>query len=151
MTFEFPIEPGRIFSFARSVGDTDAVYRDQLFGRISGEPLVTPPTFVRSVEHYEPSPAEATSGSDDSAGEDTRNSDPDGASTGPAEQHFEYLAPFRAGQRVSVHTRPGEGWRKRGRSGSLEFFETVTEYRDGEDVLVRSRKVSVHLLDGPPA
>jgi hypothetical protein len=150
MTFGFPVEPGRIFSFARSVGDTDAVYRDQLFGRVSGEPLVTPPTFVRSAEHYEPSPAEAPSGSDEWADEDTSDSDPDGASTVHAEQHFEYLAPFRAGQRVTVHTRPGQTWRKRGRTGSLEFFETVTEYRDGEDVLVRSRKVSVRLLDGPP-
>ena len=137
MTVEFPVEPGRIFSFARSVGDTDPVYRDQLFDRSQGEPVTTPPTFVRSAEHYEPLEHPPPPG----------GSDPDGASTVHAEQHFEFLAPFRMGDRVSVHTRPGRTWTKVGRSGALAFFETVTEYRGADDaVLVRARKVSVRLL-----
>lgn len=140
MAFDFPVEPGRVLSFARSLGDTSSVYRDQLFGRPDGEPLVTPPTFVRSAEHYQPE------------GEPPRGDDPDGAATVHAEQHFEYLAPFRAGDRVSVHSRPGRSWTKQGRSGRLRFSETVVEYRNGKDeVLVRARKVSVRLLgEGPP-
>jgi hypothetical protein len=136
VAFDFPIEPGRVFSFARSVGDEDPVYRDQIFGPAAGDPLVTPPTFVRSAEHYQPAGAPAVPA--------------DQASTVHAEQHFEYLAPFRMGDRVTVDTRPGEIWRKQGRSGALEFFETLTEYRDSSGaVLVRARKVSVRLLDGP--
>jgi hypothetical protein len=146
VTFEFPVEPGRIFSFARSLGDTDRVYRAQLFGQAAGEPLATPPTFVRSAQHYEPVPAGGHFGAEHGA----RGGDPDGASTVHAEQHFEYLAPFRMGQRVVVNTRPGKTWRKQGRAGDLEFYETVTEYCDGDDnVLVRSRKVSVRLPNRP--
>jgi hypothetical protein len=148
VTFVFPVEPGRIFSFARSVGDTDPVFSEQLFGRTTGDPVVTPPTFVRSAEHYQPVPPGSAPAVTDADGGNSSSDAPDGASTVHAEQHFEYLAPFRAGDRVSVQTRPGRRWTKQGRSGTLAFFETVTEYRDSDDlVLVRARKVSVRLLD----
>lgn len=144
MGFDFPVEPGRILSFARSVGDDDPAYRAQLYAAPRGRTLVTPPTFVRTADHYDPDRTRA--GQEGFGAPDGTGGFVDGANAVHAEQHFEYLAPFRAGDRVHVETTPGRTWTKHGRSGRLEFYETLTEFRnDAGDVLVRARKVSVRL------
>jgi hypothetical protein len=53
MSFQFPVEPGQVLVFATSVADRDPVYEAQLGSR-DGVPLVVPPTFVRSAEHFDP-------------------------------------------------------------------------------------------------
>lgn len=147
MEFEFPVEPGRIYTFARSVGDLDPVYADQLLLADPGAPLVTPPTFVRSADHYDPArprPGAASPGAPDGTGGFV-----DGSNVLHAEQHFEYLRPFRVGDRVRVRIAPGRTWTRQGRSGGLHFYETVTEYCDhAGEVLVRARKTSVRLPEG---
>jgi hypothetical protein len=147
MEFEFPIEPGRICTFARSVGDHDAVYAEQLLPTASGTPLVTPSTFVRSADHYDPT--RPRPGADAPGAPDGTGGFVDGSNALHAEQHFEYLGSFRAGDRVRVQTSPGRTWTKEGRSGQLQFYETVTEYSNSDgEVLLRARKVSVRLPDG---
>jgi hypothetical protein len=137
MSFTAPIEAGLVMLFARSLGDADPVYGDQLTAG-PGKPLVTPPTFVRALDQFDPHSSTRPSL--------PRVSHTFGGSTDivHAEQHFEYFAPFHAGEHVVVEAFAGGSWSKRGRSGRLDFTETVTEYRrqDGE-LLVRARKVSV--------
>lgn len=142
MSYTAPAEAGMVALFARSVGDVAAVYTEQLT-HTPGQPLVTSPTFVRALDHFDPTSR-------------TRprlpHESPDfggSADMVHAEQHFEYLAPFRAGEHVTVTTRPGETWSKQGRSGRLEFSEAVTEYcNPAGEVLVRARKISVRTLGG---
>jgi hypothetical protein len=67
-----------------------------------------------------------------------------GGSVLHAEQHFEYVAPIRVGDVLTVVVRDGRSWTKQGRSGQLCFHEIVKEYRDGDgQVRVRSRMVLV--------
>jgi hydroxyacyl-ACP dehydratase HTD2-like protein with hotdog domain len=140
MSFEVPVEPGLLHVFARSVGDDDPAYRAQLFV-LRGEAVTAPLTYTRAVaEHF------------DDAGELRRG--PDGTPLPPggsddrfhAEQHFEYLRPLRAGERLTATTRPGAITRKQGRAGLLEFTETHTDFLDDDgNVVVRSRKVGVQI------
>jgi hypothetical protein len=139
MPFEAPVEAGLVMLLARSVGDDDPVYLQQLRAA-PHQTLVTPPTFVRTLEHFNP---EST----------TRPHLPRevpefGGSTDTVhvEQHFDYIAPFRQGELVTAITTVGEPWSKTGRSGRLDFTETITEYCNADgDVLVRARKVSVRI------
>jgi hypothetical protein len=139
MAYEAPIEPSHVMLFARSVGDLDACYGDQLWAE-AGTPLITPPTFVRALDHFDPvSPTRPTLPKQ----EPGRGGRTD---TVHAEQHFEYLGPFRAGDRIVVASFAGGAWTKQGRSGTLDFSETVTEYRNQlGDLLVRARKISVQM------
>ena len=140
MTYTAPVEAGMVMLFARSVGDTDPVYGDQLTAG-PRDPLVAPPTFVRALDHFDPESSTRP--------RLPRVSSEFGGSTDMvhAEQHFEYFAPFHAGDLVEVEASAGRTWTKQGRSGVLDFTETVTEYRrqDGE-LLVRARKVSVRTI-----
>ena len=139
MPYEALVEAGLVMLLARSVGDEDPIYANQLRST-AGQTLVTPPTFVRALEHFNPKsttrphlPREVPEfgGSTD---------------TVHVEQHFEYLAPFRQGELVTITTLPGGMWSKTGRSGRLDFTETTTEYCNANgDVLVRARKVSVQI------
>jgi len=140
MTFEFPVEPGQVLLFARSVGDYDSVYDSQLYAS-PGAPLVAPPTFFWSCEHFNPESDTRPLLPCKEAGQGGRSD------MVHAEQHFEYFQPMRAGERVVVETFPGANWTKPGRSGMLEFRETVTEFRNHVGQLkARARKVSVRIL-----
>jgi hypothetical protein len=140
MPYDAPIEAGLVMLLARSVGDDSPVYVKQLRSA-PGQALVTSPTFVRALEHFNPTSI-------------TRPNLPRevpefGGSTDTVhvEQHFEYIAPFRQGEFVTVKTSQGEPWSKSGRSGRLDFTETTTEYCSADgDVLVRARKVSVRIV-----
>ena len=120
MSYEAPVEPGLVLIFARSVGDVDPCYEAQLYAQ-AGTPMVTPPTFVRALDHFDP---ESTTRPTLPRQEPGRGGSSDVVH---AEQHFEYIAPFRAGDRVVVESFAGDAWTKDGRSGRLEFAETVTE------------------------
>jgi hypothetical protein len=136
------VEPGHVLLFARSVGDVDRCYQAQLSAAV-GTPLVTPPTFVRALDHFDPESTTRPTLPRQEAGRGGRSD------TVHAEQHFEYVAPFRASDRVVVESFAGDSWTKNGRSGRLEFTETVTEYRNQEGaLLVRARKVSVRTSGG---
>jgi hypothetical protein len=84
MSFQFPVGPRQALVFARGVRDIDPV-REARPGSRGGTPLVAPPTFVRSAEHFD--------------------------------------------------------W-----AGALEFFETVTEFRDQSGELCAGvRKATVQI------
>jgi hypothetical protein len=142
MSFTFPVESGHALLFARSVGDRDPCYEQQLDAS-PGTSLVLPPTFTCSAEHFDPEsttrpqlPAERA----DFGGSADRVH---------AEQHFEYYEPLRVGEQTSVDSFPGRTWTKEGRSGLLEFTETITEFRTAAGALaVRARKVGVRIV-GP--
>jgi hydroxyacyl-ACP dehydratase HTD2-like protein with hotdog domain len=140
MPFEVPVEPGLLHVFARSVGDGHVAYRSQLFCA-PGQPVIAPLTYTRAVAEHFDEHQELRRGPD---GERI----PPGGSPDRfhAEQHFEYLRPLRAGERLTATTRPGAVTRKQGRAGVLEFTETHTDFLDDDgEVVVRTRKVGVRV------
>ncbi|OHV64851.1 hypothetical protein BCD48_37010 [Pseudofrankia sp. BMG5.36] len=129
--------------FARSVGDVDPCYETQL-GAEPGTALVTPPTFVAALDHFDPAGKTRPTLPRNEPGHGGRTD------TVHAAQYFDYLAPLRVGDRIVVATFAGQAWTKEGMSGKLEFTETVTEYRNQDGhLLVRARKVSVRV--SPPS
>lgn len=137
-----PVEPGHVMIFARSVGDVDPCYESQIDAR-PGTALVTSPTFVRALDHFNRAARTRPTLPRQEPGYGGR------ADTVHAAQYFEYLGPFRAGDRLTGEISPGRTWTREGASGKLEFTETVTDYRNQDgDLLVRARKVSVKV--GPP-
>lgn len=145
---EFPIDRTAILTFAAAIGDTNPIYWDEAYAK--GTPLggvVAPPTFGISSAHWNPNylfrgvrrippkVEEAPRGDAPKSGGGGGNL----ARVLHAEQRFEYKKPLQPGMRLTVSTRPGKRWEKEGkRGGSLQFSETITEYRDerGELVLV---------------
>jgi hypothetical protein len=139
LAYEAPVEPGQAMLFARSLGDLEPCYAAQLSAE-PGTPLVTPPTYVCALQHFDPASTTRPTLPRPEPGRGGRSD------TVHAEQHFEYFGPFRAGERVVVESFAGETWTKQGRSGTLEFTETVSEYRNqAGHLLVRARKVSVRV------
>lgn len=125
----FPIEEGHALAFARALGEP-----------APGRGDVVPPTFIACSGQHDP--------------EHMRGGRPAGplaaalAAGGTvlhAEQHFEYLAPVRVGDVLTVVDKPGRSWEKRGRGGDLlAFTELVKEFCNPVgDVMVRSRTVLV--------
>lgn len=140
MAYTFPVEPGHVLLFARSVGEDDPVFEQQIHADYGAE-LVAPTTFARASSHFDPD-YELRPGA---AGSQSVTSS---RGTLHAEQHFEYLAPLRAGERLLVEAVPGRKWSKTGRTGRLDFTETILEYRDPRgELAIRARKVSVRTGD----
>lgn len=147
----FPIEAGHIMMFARAIGDPNPIYFDEEAAK-NTEPgaIIATPTFVQASAQYDPDyrlrpkSGEAWFGS---------GKEPSGVSGGGgavasglhAEQHYEYHRPLKAGDVLSVVTKPGKKWEKVGkRAGKLSFSESVTEYRDQEgNLVVTARSVGV--------
>jgi hypothetical protein len=146
MTFTFPVEFGHIMMFARAVG-----YDDVLAAPVDTETnIIAPPTFTEGAHHFDPawefrprfdrppSPSDAEAGPPEGAQAQSGTSF-------HAETHFEYHGPLRPGDVLTVDSRPGNRWTKRGqRGGTLSFWETIVEYRneDGE-LVVTERTVGV--------
>lgn len=138
MTSHLPVEPGLVRLLAHAVGDEVAAAAAA--ATPPGAVATLPLTWTRAMaEHF-----------DDA---DELRAWPGGQPTPPggsasqfhAEQHFDLLAPVAMGVTLQVRTSSGRRWRRQGRSGQLEFAELVTEFLDGDRVLVRSRKVGVRL------
>jgi N-terminal half of MaoC dehydratase len=127
MTVErFPIEAGHVLAFRRALG-----YEDAERGAETAGETVAPPTFVQASAQFDPDyplrpvPDRPWWGSGADAG-----FMPDGGGGLHAEQHYVYHRPVRAGDVLSASVREGRRWQKSGRSGVLNFVETVTEYVD---------------------
>lgn len=152
----FPVESAHIAMFARSINDPNPIYYDPEFAadsEVGGIPA--PPTFVQASAQFDPdyflrpkfdepwfgSGREAT-GLMPAAGTDGESQGSGGLH---AEQHYEYHRTLRAGDVLTAVTRDGERWEKQGRrGGSLQFSETITEYRDAAgDLVVTARGVGV--------
>ena len=151
MTAErFPVEAGHIMMFARSVGDENPAYHDpdSPEAREAGG-VLAPPTFVQASAQFDPDyplrpkPGKVWFGSGRtpsglSEGSAGGGGGGGGGGTGlHAEQHYTYHRPLVAGEVLTVTVRPGESWEKQGRrGGTLQFSETITEYRGADGQLV---------------
>jgi len=132
--YEFRVEPGHVLAFARAVGIAD------LADEIPAPGVVVPATFVAASIQFDPThmrgmrPAGALSYASTARG-----------SVLHAEQHFEYFAPVRIGDVLTVRESEGRCWQKQSRrAGALSFREIVKEYCDpSNELVVRSRMVLV--------
>ena len=153
----FPVESAHIAMFARSINDPNPVYYDPEYAastEVGGIPA--PPTFVQASAQFDPDyflrPKfdQPWFGSGREATGIVRESQTGGTKGGGggglhAEQHFEYHRPLLAGDVLTATTREGEKWEKQGRrGGSLQFSETITEYRNAAgELVVTARGVGV--------
>ena len=98
-----------------------------------------------------PGSQDSRAGGETGADRDT-GANKDGGGNGGAlhaEQEFTYHRPIRPGDVLTATSRPGKRWDKEGRSGKLEFAESITEYRDqAGELVVSARGVGVR-TSGP--
>jgi len=127
MTVErFPVEAGHVLAFRRALG-----YEAAERGADTTGELIAPPTFVQASAQFDPDyplrpvPDRRWWGSGADAG-----FMPAGGGGLHAEQHYVYHRPVRTGDVLSASVREGRSWQKAGRSGVLNFVETITEYVD---------------------
>jgi acyl dehydratase len=153
-SFEFPVDLTSIMLFASAIGETNPIYYDQQYAEqtaLGG--VIAPPSFLMAASHWNPEyplrgvrkippppPREETAGSTAQGG--------GGAGLTRllhGEQRYEYHAPVRPGMRLTVSTRPGRVWEKEGRrGGTMQFRETISEYRDeGGELVVTATGVSI--------
>ena len=146
---QFPVEASHILMFARSIGDPNQVYADADYAattKVGG--VIAPPTFVQASAQFDPDytlrpkPGERWWGS---GKEPTGVAGREASGGLHAEQHYTYHRPLLAGMVLTATVLPGTSWEKEGRrGGTLQFSETITEYRtlDGE-LVVTARGVGV--------
>ena len=138
----FPVEEGTILQFARAIGDPNPVYADPGHpATIAAGGILAPPTYVQASAHFDPENplrprfGEAWFGSGRDATGIAAGEEADTVGL-HAEQRFRYHRPLRPGDILAATTRLGKRWEKEGRSGSLEFEERITDFRDEAGELV---------------
>lgn len=120
MTYEIPLEAGKIREFARSVQSRDEAY--------SGADAIITPTFLTTARNtWQPADDNPLAG----ITLDLRR-------VLHAEEEFRFHGRVpRAGETLTVTSRLGEEWTKEGkRGGTMRFITTVNEYRDAAGELV---------------
>ncbi len=146
----FPVEASHILMFARAVGETNPAYLDAEAAKgTEAGGIIAPPTFPQAVAqfdpeyHLRPKPGEKWFGS--AKGPSGVEGKPKSSGGLHAEQHFEYHRQLRAGDVLTVETKPGKTWEKESkRAGKLIFKERVTEYRDQNgELVITARGVGV--------
>ena len=173
--WNFPIEAGHIMMFARAVGDPNPVYCDEdeaKSSEVGG--IVAPPTFVQASAQFNPNyflrprigqlwfgsgkePTSAQRAEPAPSGGARGGGGAGGGSGGGgvglhAEQHFEYHRPIRPGDVLTPTNKEGKSWERTGRSGHLQFNETVTEWHDAEgNLVVTARGVGVRTSRPAPS
>lgn len=112
---EFTIERGRLRFFAQAIGETDPIYSDVAAARDAGyADLPAPPSFLFSAELD----SGATFAMLELLGVDI-------AKILHGEQSFQYHADVVAGDTVTVRSRIGDIYAKKG--GALQFVEKLSE------------------------
>jgi hypothetical protein len=134
-THTFRVEPGHVLTFARAIGD------DDLANDLPTPGTTVPATFPSTAAQFDPTHMRALQPSGALADTTSRI----GGSVLHAEQEFEYFAPVRVGDQLTVTEYENATWRKHSRrAGDLLFREIVKDYHDAADNLVlRSRMVLV--------
>jgi hypothetical protein len=134
MSFEIPIERGKIREFARAAQSRNPAY--------DGPGAVIPPTFL------------TTAGNFWSDGErPTADLGFELARVLHGEEEYEFFGPPpHAGQALTVTSRLGDQWEKEGkRGGVMRFAKLITEYRDEAGNLVAEQRTTVIETAKPPA
>lgn len=131
--YEFPIERGKVWEFARASGSQNPAYR--------GTAAVVPPTFLFTARMlWEPDWLHCLR----EIGFDLRR-------TFHGEE--EYLVcgpPLRVGQTLRVSTTVRDQYERTGRLGnSLRFAVVVSEFRDSEGTLVAEQRSTI--LEAAPS
>lgn len=148
----FPVESAHIAMFARAIADPNPVYYDvELAAKCEVGGIPGPPTFVQASAQFDsdyplrPSFDEPWFGSGRAATGVVSEPDAGGSGGLHAEQHYEYHRPLVAGAVLTSVTREGERWEKQGRrGGTLQFSETITEYRNqAAELVVTARSIGV--------
>ena len=155
--WSFPVEAGHIMMFARAVGDPNPVYHDAEAAKSSEvEGIVAPPTFIQASAQFNPDyflrpkigqlwfgsgkgPTGSGAKPPEPVAEGGGGSGQRGGGGGVglhAEQHFEYHRPIRPGDVLTPTNKEGKSWEREGRSGHLQFSETITEWHDQDGHLV---------------
>jgi acyl dehydratase len=165
---EFPVEASHILMFARSIADPNPIYADAAYAASTDVGcVIAPPTFVQASAQFDPdyflrpkigerwfgsgsTPSGLNRPQSDAAPAAESADAPkpaSGASAGilHAEQHYTYHQPLRAGDVLTAEVKPGATWTKEGRrGGTLEFSESITEYRNAAgELVVTARGVGV--------
>lgn len=133
MSFEVPIERGKIREFARAAKSRNPAY--------DGPDAVVPPTFLTTANNFW---AEGESG--------FGGLDFELARVLHGEEEFEFFGPPpRAGPTLTATPRIGDRWEKEGkRGGVMRFAKLVTEYRDEAGNLVAEQRTTVIETAKPP-
>jgi acyl dehydratase len=145
----FHVDRTGILLFASALGETNPIYWDEDAAKgtnLGG--VIAPPTFAISSAHWNPDyalkgirrippskprPAPTAGGGGGGGGGGGMNL----ARVLHGEQRFEYHKPVRPGMKLTVTTKPGKAWSKEGKKGgTMNFSETITEYRDEKGELV---------------
>lgn len=134
MSYEIPIERGKVMEFARATQSKNPAYSD-------ADPVI-PPTFLTTAGMvWEPRDQSAMASLDI----DLRR-----VLHGEEEYVF-HGPPPRAGQTLTVSSRLGEQWEKEGkRGGTMKFARIVREYRDESGTLVAEQTTTLVQTARPP-
>lgn len=127
MSFEVPIERGKIREFARATGSSNAAY---------GAPdAVIPPTFLTVAGNFWAGRGDVPV---DQLGFEL-------ARVLHGEEEFEFYGPPpRAGQVLTATSQLGEQWAKEGkRGGTMRFAKIITTYHDGAGERVAEQRTTV--------
>lgn len=136
----FPIEAGHVLAFRRACGDPAA----EAGADTEGQELA-PPTFVQAGAQFEVGYRLRPNAGPWFGSASGPGHTPEGGGSLHAEQSYTYHRPVRVGDVLAAAERPGEQWEKAGRTGTLRFTETLTEYRDeAGELVVTARSVTVH-------
>ena len=144
VSVKLPVDAVQIMQFARAIGDDNPAFVNIKHA----DKMLAPPTFTETLQHFiadypfRPDPRRPWIGSGAAA---TGIARPQvGGPTLHAEQHFEYHATVVPGDILTATTRPGRVWQKSGRSGTMHFFERITEFRNQRyELVVTSTLVGV--------
>jgi hypothetical protein len=146
---KFPVDAGMIRLFAQALGDTNPVYYQETAADTDMGGVIAPPTFIQASAHFDPEyplrwkPGQPWSGS--GPGDGTRVQRTGGGTGLHAEQHYEYHRPVKPGDVLTPTTLEGKSWTREGRrGGTMQFRESVTEWRDESgELVVTTRSVGV--------
>ena len=123
----FEVERGAITRFARAIGDPNPIFNEEhdapATGKAPSRDLIAPPTFLRSLTPAIPPLPDG----------DRVPRAIDGGSA------WQYLAPLRPGDRITVTTRLESLTERTGRLGQMLMAVYAIEYRDqrGDQVAVQ--------------
>ena len=123
MSYEFPVEQGKIREFARATKSRNAAY--------VGADAVVPPTFLTHARLvWEPKDQSPMAQLDFELARILHGE----------EEYVFHGPPPRAGQTLTVTTRLGEQWEKEGkRGGVMRFAQLVNEFRDDSGTLIATQ------------
>lgn len=133
MSYEIPIERGKIREFARAAQSRNPAY--------DRPDAVVPPTFLTTAQNFW---ASGPSPMADLGFELARLLH--------GEEEYEFFGPPpRAGDVLTVESRLGERWEKEGRrGGTMRFAQIITEYRDPAGRLVAEQRTTAIETARPP-